>query len=1647
MRPADQGRQFLWDRSESVLVLNRRLGFNDHALETAIRVCPSICRPDFDAIDFLVAVTIRIQADLDASVAALGYDLVWDWNMVERSVVSGDYRFSWFIVVAFATLVGTRSSVEGQQPAKPLAQRPFRENVTLPVDSHLLKQLGTAEDLLSDQRGREAIGVLQEVAQAEGKGLVQVRAGTAGGVGTYLNVGTRCSILMSQVSADSLQSYRQKIDPQAKKWWENWQRTRDENELVRIVRQAFLSSYGDDALNALAEAAWDRGDYSAARQFWEQLIPLPVEAKPADYPTVLRFPDTNFNHADILARLIHCSILDRNFVAATEELRQFSAEFSDAQGWLAGQQGRLVDRLQQLLDAAGQWRTVRSAPQVETFGMSPARFRIMPESLDVGSLCWVHPFSSNRLSRPVDGRPFQDAPLSSHPVVYDDGYEKMVFVNDSNSIRAWNLLTGKPAWKSEQADPAAVYTLSSEESGVQRNLLSVGVPAFSMTIANRCLFARMGSPVTCPAAQQFRDLASDLVCLDLTQEGKLVWNVAARELFPGEAWRFEGTPVILAGRAYVTVCRRNPQLELMVVCLDASDGRLLWQRPVGGFRTSVNDSHHRVSHLLLTAGGGRLFLSSDCGAIVAVDPLDGRLEWAITYESRAKSLVTLSDPRQHELLPPLFANGLLFVAPNDADTAFCIEAESGRVRWKYPYLTPPIQNVPEILRQEWESTQLRERQWRHLLGVVPGGVNGRLIVSGESLAAIDIESGRVVWQQSVSAVGRGILAGDQILLTEQNSLEIRSQQTGERIRKIELNTPDSPQQGGNLTIANGMLLIAQPNQLAAFGDFSQLKERIEQDLTLAPHDAGLLMQLGQLESLVGSADAAERVFDRLVSGIEQDDPSRPVVRQKLGRWWSNAGISALDQADHVLAQENWRRALAVSDQPALSIDLTFRLAQVDELLDRPAAAVARYQSVLDHPQWGMSAYGALTAGHEAANRISQMIAKHGREVYAEIEAAADRQFEHLKTAPTSGDIQQIIHQYPHARLIAMARKRLAESHLSQGNKSEAFAIFAENQNNASDKQDWIQSTVSMLEVLQQTGRDLAATRLASTLEGCDPGLEVRAAGRSYKLGEMLSTQFPPKSTEPAQIPMQLQRTWLQSLVPDAKVIFTENDPPSATLAAVLVCTKRDQNPQAWSWQCVDWQTGQIRWEVKESHAIQIASWTPMHLVIGTGLGWQGRSPEDGRQIWNQSGSAEVVPFLTVQKDSLGNPISWPSTCDRTRGFQLFDPNQGELISRISLPFSPSGLLHDQFAIGGVSQLGLPSRIVDPESAVSGEPSGGDSRPASVDQSLIAFFQTIRPTRTWVADAASPRGPWSIRQIASGGEPWKETPFALDQQLIGISRDHSLKAIALDGSTVQKSPQPFYDDETDEAFEANMAAILLGSPEAEQMRIPEKFLNRLRSRQQKPRPDGAEFDPEPQATEWVYRNFAIGQGGPVAWKQQNQLLVAADGSLLTLFNPTNGARAWSIGLADFPLAMPARQICRFENQVFATSQGVLRSLDIRHGKLGVERFLGETTSQWQTMIAWTNLDQTQTVSASIDRDNTINVTGDVTVPPRLALLAIWPIPMKSEHHSSILLCEARHGKIVQRIRVDSTPHKVLINRLGSGVIWTQKSLSGLRSVGE
>ena len=180
-----------------------------------------------------------------------------------------------------------------------------------------------------------------------------------------------------------------------------------------------------------------------------------------------------------------------------------------------------------------------------------------------------------------------------------------------------------------------------------------------------------------------------------------------------------------------------------------------------------------------------------------------------------------------------FHEGLLFVAPNDCDRLFCIEADSGRVRWQKPQ--------PNVSR------------WRHLLGVAPGGDRGQLIISGNSLWSLDVDTGREAWKIQATGstergYGRGVLAGDVVIWPTREAIQFVETATGQPRRNVPLNTPDSAETGGNLTIAGGMLLVAQSDKLLAYGEYSLLKERLHRNLSLHPDKTEILLQLAEIEA-------------------------------------------------------------------------------------------------------------------------------------------------------------------------------------------------------------------------------------------------------------------------------------------------------------------------------------------------------------------------------------------------------------------------------------------------------------------------------------------------------------------------------------------------------------------------------------------------------------------------------------------------------------------------------------------------------------------------------------------------------------------------------------------------------------------------------
>ena len=668
----------------------------------------------------------------------------------------------------------------------------FTESVTLETAGAVEKKFATVRDYIAERQWSQAVEVLRQTMRDDGDSLFRVSPGR------YLNVRRFCHLLLCSLPRPGLDVYRRQVDAEARILFEAGRSRGNDAPLRKLLRGFFASSYGDDALYLLAERAWQRGRIEQARRYWEQSLPARRPVKPGTRVLVLRYPDGSRASADILARLVLCSLAEGNLARAEQELAAFRKMVPDAAGVLGGQRGKLADLLSAAAKGARRWKVAVSSgsvstDSVSTFAVNAQRNQVLPRSMKIGSVIWSVPLpvpkSRIRRSGPVSTVP---EPLSFHPVMFGD----VVLLNDAEHIRAWNLRTGKPAWPAVDSDNAMIYPPVPEETGDRSLGPTVGVPHFSMTIDDGRLYAKMGTPITARSGgDRFDNLPSDLVCLDLARgQGKLVWKISASGTQSG--WAFEGSPVVDAGRMFVILRRRNPSTQLNVACYDAETGQALWNQKVCASLDAVSESYNVISHHLLTVGGDALYLSTGFGAVASLDKFEGTLRWVTTYPRQApRQIETLNDPRRQSLKPCLYHRGTVIAAPSDSASLFAFDAETGAVRWQ----VEPRGGI------------------QHLLGVA----GDNLIVSGRRLWAFDMYTGQIVWQMGFEnplgyGYGRGVLAGRFVYWPTREELFVVDQQTGDLRRRVPLRRVHR-QTGGNLTIAHGLLLIAGPNRLTAFG--------------------------------------------------------------------------------------------------------------------------------------------------------------------------------------------------------------------------------------------------------------------------------------------------------------------------------------------------------------------------------------------------------------------------------------------------------------------------------------------------------------------------------------------------------------------------------------------------------------------------------------------------------------------------------------------------------------------------------------------------------------------------------------------------------------------------------------------------------------
>ncbi|MFO1093571.1 MAG: PQQ-binding-like beta-propeller repeat protein [Planctomycetaceae bacterium] len=680
-------------------------------------------------------------------------------------------------VWAWSLLIAAAGSSAAAQPASP-ARTPVGLDVSLPA----AKRLAGVQEFVAAGDWGAAIKALELVTNDFSDALVEVAPGHA------VSMELATALVLASLPDAGLAAYRRRNDPAMQALYQEAKERGDRRLMQQVVRDGFASSYGDDAIDWLAEDALERGDLDAARAWWTALLPAPVEID-ARQAAVLRHPDADIPAADLCARLVLCSLLQGDRDRAAGELEVFRLRFGETAGDIAGIHGPLAATLSGLLKGSSGWRPPICPSADDAF---PPEGELPSGRPQPSVICWndwLAPPESVEVGSPGDRSRRSPLPVQAADVT-PSIWRDTVLIADLSAVRAIGLVDGAPRWPAGPDDDGtldqAPISDASSAYPIRGTARCIG------TVANSRYFVRTGSLVSTPATRAPALPPSRLACFDLQVEGRLAWSVTTEELLQFADGRFSGAPVVADGRVYIAVRRTAPQVEIGLACLDAASGTRVWERRLCTALESPQALYHRIDDDVVAAGSGLLYVVPGAGLVAACEAESGNIRWAVSYDGNIASAP--GSGRGKASNAAICHGGRLFVKPSDADSLTAFDAINGRQLWTVRSRSPIDQ----------------------LLGVDAG----RLIAAGDQLWGFAVENGRA-WRFGFDdpegyGFGRGAVRAGRVYWPTRDELFIVETAAGQMLDRIPL-ADAAGLQGGNVVIAGDRLLIASSSRLIALG--------------------------------------------------------------------------------------------------------------------------------------------------------------------------------------------------------------------------------------------------------------------------------------------------------------------------------------------------------------------------------------------------------------------------------------------------------------------------------------------------------------------------------------------------------------------------------------------------------------------------------------------------------------------------------------------------------------------------------------------------------------------------------------------------------------------------------------------------------------
>ncbi len=715
--------------------------------------------------------------------------------------------------------------------------------------------------------------------------------------------------------------------------------------------------------------------------------------------------------------------------------------------------------------------------------------------------------------------------LSVIPAVAGD----TLYINDGDSITAWDRITLTRRWKSE---PIPMDPRESEDNlragnvfGARQRAVSFPEELISVTASARDVVGTTGMPVGGIRTGDPRVHSID------AGTGLVRWSVNIPDLDPqlqgvsvrGPIVLSEGTAVLLARRAELD--RR--QISIYLLGLDLANGQLLWHRLMGstGALPYRQDVYVSDSGILLD---GIVYRGDMLGILGAYEAVSGRPVWVRRIPAESAQLYDSLAP-WHMCSPLVHADHLIVLSP-DRREVLRINRSTGELisRTRSDKFGSP---TPKYILTCGDS----------LIAVADSGCVVAPLNSFESSGVQTISDfGEIGIRGRVTSVGGRLLIPTTTGLSIYDPARLDQPPT-----QIDLDNP------GNFLALDSQLVVvddafvhsyllweaaervltdrmrAEPAEPAAAVTLAELAYRAGKHDRIVPAADAALNSITLAGALETASAARSRLFDSLHQmAMQSMDPlrtERPAAPLPGDINDKNAADLAppipvieplppppriTDPAMLALIIERLRLAASSPDQR-----VAYLLAQgrFDELAGNFPAAVDSYQSILDSPQLAGATWNGprlSTRGElEVTRRLERLVRDQGTGVYTTHDQAAAAEFQSLGASPETDALLSLASRYPVASIAPTIWERLADTYAQAGRGPAVIGALESGLEAAERRPD--ASAVArlvgrLLSEMESRGQLTAASSLLRSILADHPDLNVTFNGSTTSLRDLSS---------------------------------------------------------------------------------------------------------------------------------------------------------------------------------------------------------------------------------------------------------------------------------------------------------------------------------------------------------------------------------------------------------------------------------------------------------------------------------------------------------------------------------------------------------------